>query len=261
MDKCKVLSILILSAIFCVGCLGTTQLTKMERDMDIIQRQNNSLKEDLQKIEKNTAKSEKRITEIAEKLYSINANLIANIDDLQAKIETLQGRIEELNYKLSKEETENIETYNILEEPKNTTPDKTEELKARQVFISAQNDFRKGYYDLAILGFKQFLTLSKDTKKLAEAQYWIGECFYSDNKLEDAIAEFDKFIRTYPLDTRVPGSMYKKAVAYFRLKKPAICRTILKEIIQKYPDSQEAKLAEERLKAIEEKNTDSEKDG
>jgi tol-pal system protein YbgF len=239
---------------FYLGCLSSTQLTKIENDLNKIQQQNNLIKEDVQNFKKVSSKSDQNIADVVERLHKINAELIANIDDLQSKIEILQGRIEELGYKLSKYDSGEIETsYNIGGDEVKKSAEKSEEFKANQVFVSAQNDFRKGYYDLAILGFKQFLTLSDDSAKQAEAQFWIGECFYSDNNLEDAIAEFDNFIRTYPSDTRIPGAMYKKAVAYFRLKKPSISKTVLQEIVKKYPKSPEAKLAKERLKALKDK--------
>ena len=248
----KNLSILFFIGIFYTCCTTPGQITKVEKDLAIIQQQNKQLKEEVQNFKKSSSKTNQTMTEVVDKLYKTNSNLNANILDLQTKIASLQGKIEELGRKLSKYESSEIETtYNIGGDVSKVPPDKSEEYQANQIFVSAQKDYRRGYYDLAILSFKQFLTISKDSEKLAEAQYWIGKCFYDNNKLDDAIVEYDKFIRNYPSDARIPGVMFKKATAYMRLKEPSISEPILKEIIKKYPESTEAKLAKERLAAFE----------
>jgi len=259
MNNLKLIYTFIFIILLNIGCFSTTQITRMENDLDKIKQQNNLLKDDIQNFKSNSMNSNKNISEVVDKLYKINADLSAKMNDLQSKIETLQGKIEELSYRLTKYDSKTIEsTYNIGGESTPSSIQNTKELQAIQVFNSAQNDYRKGFFDLAILGFKQFLTLSSDKAKLADAQYWIGECYYSDNKLEDSIVEFDTFIRSYPSDNRIPGAMFKKAITYFRLKKLSISKTIFQEIIGKYPNSPEAKLANERLNALKDMTANTE---
>jgi tol-pal system protein YbgF len=250
--KFKIYFILMFCPIVFIGCATTAQVSQIQSDLNRLQQQNNQLMNDVQNMKGTSTDTNKNLTEVVDKLYKINAEINANIDDLLSKIDTLQGKIEELNYKFGKPGSRNTESnYNIGGESSEKTPDKNPDGQADQVFLTAQNDFRKGYFDLALLGFKQYMTLSKDPVKLAEGQFWIGECLYSDNKLEDAVVEFDNFIKGYPTDSRIPGAMFKKAIAYFRLKKSSISKTIFQDIIKKYPNSAEAKLAKERMKALE----------
>ncbi|MBU1628428.1 tol-pal system protein YbgF [bacterium] len=252
MKSHKILYFLVLFSVFCMGCALTSQRSKIESDLNRIQQQNNLLMSDVQNLKSSSAETYKNLTEVVEKLYKANAKINENVKELQTKIDNLQGKIEELSYKLGKSGSRDISsTYNIGGETPEVPAEKSSDSQANQVFITAQNDFRRGYFDLAILGFKQFMTLTTDPAKLAEAQFWIGECYYSDNKLEDAIVEFDNFIRGFSKDSKVPGAMFKKAIAYFRLKKSSISKTIFQEIIKKYPESAEAKLAKERLSALE----------
>lgn len=117
-----------------------------------------------------------------------------------------------------------------------------------QIYQAAYLDYTKGNYDLAIAGFKDYLTKFPDAEFAGNAQYWIAESLYSMGKYDEAVPEFDKVITKYATSTKVPGALLKKGYALDTLKRHKDAKEAYRELIKKYPDSEAAKLAEERMK-------------
>ncbi len=67
-------------------------------------------------------------------------------------------------------------------------------------------------------------------------------------KYSDALPEFDKVIKNYPQSMKVPDAMVKKGYTLDALERPEEAKKIYAEVVKKFPDSDAAKLAEERLK-------------
>lgn len=117
-----------------------------------------------------------------------------------------------------------------------------------QLYQSAYLDYTKGNYDVAVMGFREYLKAFPDAEFAGNAQYWIGESLYSLAKYEDAVAEFDRVIKNYPDSQKVPGAMLKKAYCYDALKKPDEAKAAVDALIKKFPESEAAKLAKERFR-------------
>lgn len=128
------------------------------------------------------------------------------------------------------------------------TPAPAPEGDPNQIYQAAYLDYTKGNYDLAIAGFKDYLNKFPEAEFAGNAQYWIAESLYSMGKYDEAVPEFDKVITKYASSPKVPGALLKKGYALDALKRPKDAKEAYQELIKKYPDSEAAKLAEERLK-------------
>ncbi|MFQ5486070.1 MAG: tetratricopeptide repeat protein, partial [Desulfobacterales bacterium] len=80
------------------------------------------------------------------------------------------------------------------------------------------------------------------------AQFWIGDTYYREKWFEKAILEYQKVIENYPKGNKVPASLLKQGFAFFNIGDKANARLILKELIKKYPQSNETKIAIKKLK-------------
>jgi len=116
-----------------------------------------------------------------------------------------------------------------------------------KVYKDALTDYTKGNYDLAIEGFKNYLTYFPKTSLVPNAQYWLAESYYSQRKYPESIREFDKLIKTYPRSTRVPSAMLKEGYAYLELGEKSLGQGVLRELVAKFPRSREARLAQDTL--------------
>ncbi|MEK6684592.1 MAG: tol-pal system protein YbgF [Nitrospirota bacterium] len=128
-----------------------------------------------------------------------------------------------------------------------TERDKATGTSPSEAYGLAYNDYLKGHYDLALLGFQNFLTQFKMTSLAPNAQYWIGESFYGKKDYVKAIEAFDKIVGDYPKSDKVPGALLKAGYAWLEIGVPVKARSYLKRVVESYPLSNEGKLAKNKL--------------
>ena len=135
---------------------------------------------------------------------------------------------------------------------------------AEDSFKAAYLDFTKGNFTLAIAGFREFVRRFPDSPQADAAQYWIGESYVGTARaaqaqsqadkakeaLEDAVKEYRKVFVNYPRGSQVPTALYKEALALSDLKQVKLAQARLQYLVDNFPQSEEAPLARERLKAL-----------
>ena len=90
--------------------------------------------------------------------------------------------------------------------------------------------------------------------KSPEALYRVAESYYREGKFEEAILEFQRFIDTYPQDKRAPTSYLNQGLSLIKIGRKDEAKFFLETLVDKFPESDEAKIAKEELKEITGKN-------
>jgi tol-pal system protein YbgF len=132
--------------------------------------------------------------------------------------------------------------------PPTTSPAAPE---AKRLYQAALGDYQRGKFDLAAQGFRAYLQQAPNGDVADTAQYYLAESLYSAKDYRNAIAEFERLVRDYPQSPQVPSALLKTGYAYYEIKDGTQGRRALRTLIEKYPMSREAKLAEERLRLEE----------
>ncbi len=93
---------------------------------------------------------------------------------------------------------------------------------------------------------------SSDTPSVEppDAIYLKAESYYKEGKFEDAILEFQIFIDNYPQDSRVPLSYLKQGLSLINIGRKEEAKFFLQTLVDKFPESAEAKIAKEKLKEL-----------
>jgi tol-pal system protein YbgF len=120
-----------------------------------------------------------------------------------------------------------------------------------KLYNTAYLDFTRGKYEVAISEFRRYLASFSPNDNADNAQYWIGECFYSLGKLDSAEVGFRQVVVDFPMGNKVPAAEYKLALVYLAQNRKAEATNQLRRVVKEYPGSPEAKLAQERLKPPE----------
>jgi len=107
--------------------------------------------------------------------------------------------------------------------------------------------FKQGNLDAAMQGFSQFLTEYPTSDLAANAQYWLGECYYGKKDYARAIDAFDRVKVGYPSSEKVPSALLKKGFAYLALKDRNRASSVWRQVVDGYPNSPEAGKALEKL--------------
>lgn len=126
-------------------------------------------------------------------------------------------------------------------------PSEEPDQRPEVVYQTAYNDYINRNYDLAVIEFQNFLTAFPDSALADNAQYWIGECYYSQQRYEESLAEFNKVIQQYPEGDKFIPAMLKKGLSQIETGNIRNGKQILEKLVEDYPYSNEARIAQDRL--------------
>lgn len=204
---------------------------------------------------------------------------IVRTEELNNKIFLLQERLNNVNKDVDEIKTmaipvkppDDLKTVKITpeevvkQETKKTEPAK-EEQKGKEVKPSAQaqkeekipepETLYRGAQDLyaagkledAVNGFKQFIKHYPKNPLADNAQYWIGEVYYSNKDFAKALVEFKKVVDNYPDENKAPDAFLKVGLSYLEMGEKNKANESFKKMIDKYPKSDAAEKAKEKLK-------------
>jgi tol-pal system protein YbgF len=136
--------------------------------------------------------------------------------------------------------------------PSDTDQDETtvEPKTPEALYDRAKQLFDKGEYEAAREDLRSFLKQYPKSKTAGDAQFLLGEIYFHEKWYEKAILEYQKVIEDYPKADKTPNALLKQGFAFFSLGDEANARLILKELIRKFPDSDEANIATNKLKTV-----------
>jgi tol-pal system protein YbgF len=97
---------------------------------------------------------------------------------------------------------------------------------------------------------KQLLREHPESSLAGNSQYWLGETFYAQRQFEAAIVAFDEVIQKYGDNAKVAASILKQGYAFDALDDSRNARFFLEQVQRRFPDSEEAKQAEAKLKTL-----------
>lgn len=117
-------------------------------------------------------------------------------------------------------------------------------------YREALGNYRALEFSESIRGFTEILTVSPMSTLADNAQYWIGECYYSMKSYEKAREAFEK-VFAYPNTNKAADARLKIGLSFMMMGNSDIAREELRRVLAEYPDSDAAKLAAARLETLE----------
>jgi tol-pal system protein YbgF len=120
------------------------------------------------------------------------------------------------------------------------------------IYYAAYSDYIKENYDLAIEGFRQFIRNFPESGLADNSLYWIGECYYAKKKYQDAINTFNELLNKYRDGDKASAAILKKGYALLEMGRQSEGIAILKDLISRFPLSEESSLAQQKIKEFSE---------
>ncbi len=114
-------------------------------------------------------------------------------------------------------------------------------------FDAALGELREGRYPQASADLQRFVSAWPNSSLAGDAQYWLGESWYLTRNYDAAKEAFINLGLRYPQSARLPDALLKLGYIYGEQGDAARAREVLQKLIQVYPNSQAASLAERRL--------------
>jgi len=175
------------------------------------------------------------------------------LNELEAKIEQALADIEQGRTGASQPAVSEGETEVSTEIKEPTVPkDEPSAIQSdvERAYQKAYNAFQVGDFDKARREFLDFLKEYPDTPLSDNAQFWIGEIAYKKHEYEAAILAYENVIKKYPNSNKLPDAILKQGLAFLELGDKIDARIILENLVNQYPQTEQAKIARNKLKTL-----------
>jgi tol-pal system protein YbgF len=221
---------------------------------------------EIQKLTQLVKEMEKQISSLNRKVEIIDdkvsiltqnqADFNQNRERLNLSLQFIKEEINELKNKITKinDGLLMLSRKDIQNSGELDTEEGTDTLlqSPENIYYTSYSDYLKKNYDLAIKGFTQFIRLFPQNGLSDNSLYWIGECYYAQKMYREAANTFDRLILQYSDGDKISAAMLKKGFALIEMGKQGEGAGVLKELISKFPLSEEASLAQQKIQEIQE---------
>ena len=167
------------------------------------------------------------------------------LDRLSINLNQIEARLRHIEQYL------NMESAGSPIAPKKPSQTDEKTLTDQERYVAAKQAFDRSDFETARTAFEAIIKDFPKSEHADNAQFWIGEIYYREKWYEKAILEYQKVIENYPKGNKVPASLLKQGFAFISLGDKANSRLILKELSQKYPETNEGKIALQKLKELQ----------
>jgi len=272
----------LLSTLLVSGCASKGDLDLVRRDTEELKARFFALEKDMDGVRtesrEKTDLAKKEILSEVEKVRGEFSQIRKTAADLQARLDAeregmraLSGKLDDVSIALKKpaediallrEETDRkiaSLTDRLVEIEKRladltaarvTEVRKQSEATPEDQYKNALERYQKGEYGEARAILTDFLKKNPDHDLAANAQYWIGETWFSEKNYEQAILAFQDVIKNYPGKEKIPAAMLKQGMSFAELGDTKSARFIYRKLVEDFPKSEEAKKGAEKLKTL-----------
>ncbi len=256
------------------GCATTGEIAYLRQDVDSLYRQLIDVQKELKQLR----------SESSMKIQKSQADLDFMLEPLHREIQILKNAVEE-NREFVQRPRQELTAFrrdleirlNGLEEKINTTrkemetklnevskasrarpkrePPSQREASSREameaLYKNAKQTYERKDFTAAREKFKAFLAVYPKGELSDNAQFWIGESFYSEKDYEKAIIAYDNVLKKFPKGDKIPSALLKQALCWLKLGDKTFAQSLLKRVIREHPRTQQAKIAKEKLKGVQ----------
>jgi len=218
---------------------------------------------------------DERVSQIERQLKSgALVDLANNVEALKSDVARIRGQIEVLTYELEQSQKRQRDLYvdldarmRKLEAAPGASADATpvdagagaagagataaapvpSTAAEQRAYDAALAQFKRGDFQGAITGFTAFVKTSPKSPLAPSAQYWIGNAHFARKDYKAAIASQRQLLLAWPDSPKIPDALLNVASAQSELGDNAAARRTLEELIGKFPQSDAAAKAKQRL--------------
>jgi tol-pal system protein YbgF len=217
------------------------------------------------KIEIQTEEIKKNLDDIKK----FQSNLIEQqnlFENLRNEIQRLRGEKEELTQELRKQQSSSQALSQGIDERLKNVDERLKKFEPVKVKLDNQEfladpaeirfyeaalaTFRKGEFAVASEGFIDFNKRYPASGYAVMSLFWLGNSQYANREYKDAIKNFNNLLAKDPDHVRAPDAMLSVANCQLEMKDVKSARKTLDDLMKKYPQSESAAAAKERLSKL-----------
>jgi tol-pal system protein YbgF len=211
-------------------------------------------------LEQNTAVVTKVSTAMGELQASINKqqqDRAAQVDQISGQIQSLNDTMDELKVRLAKlsKQFEDMQAAQQSLAAQQAQAQQAAQAMAAApppdvLYNNALRDYNGAKNDLAIQEFNDYIKFYPNTDLAGNAYFYLAEIQFKAGDYQKAIENYDLVLQNFPGGNKAAAAELKKGFALLELGKEDEGSQELKRVIQRYPRTNEAIQARERLRKL-----------
>jgi len=256
-----------------------TTLLQGQKDMATQITQDHTVSKTLiEQTNDNVGKLASTMGALQKSVQDVQANSGARLDTMSTQVQGLSDNLEEIKSRLGKLNQQLVDLQSSVQaldakmstsSPGSTTPGTNPGASssagaggtssptasgpapsADALYSNGLRDITSGKYDLARSEFQDYLKYYGDTDLASNAQFYLGEIAYSQKNYDQAVSEYNKVITNYPKSFKLAPARLKKGMALLALGQKASGIRELREVVSRFPGTEEERRARARLKEL-----------
>lgn len=248
-----------LCALVVTGACGVqSDLTNLKNDTTHLRaqmqvmREEIALQEDIDSLKVHIERLEALVQDQMDELLSMRADMGQRVAGVENRLQILTTRITESDRQFSAlvRRLESIQVQISAPERPDTSAAQPRSFDPGELYDLALRDYQRGNYDVAVRQFTQYIEYFPDSDLADDAQYYIGDCYYTQSLYTQALDAYETLLDAHPEGNKVPATLLKIAFIKVARKELPEARSYLERVIGEYPDSEEAQLARMRLELM-----------
>lgn len=122
---------------------------------------------------------------------------------------------------------------------------------AEELYNAGITQFNRGSFLTARRAFERFLQTYPTHSLAPDAHFYLAQTLVQEGRFQEAVESFQRIPEMFPGSSRVPQALYRIGILYLEeLDDVQEARRHLERVVNSYPDSGVAELAQERLDEI-----------
>jgi len=221
----------------------------------------------------NVGRLNSTMSSLQKSVQDVQANSGARLDTMSTQVQGLSDNLEEIKSRLGKLNQQLVDLQNSVQSldakisgtspapaagaanPTGSSPSSSAvptgpAPSADTLYSNGLRDITSGKYDLARSEFEDYLKFYGETDLASNAQFYLGEIFYKQKQYVDAVAAYDKVLTNYPKSFKLGPARLRKGMALIEIGQKTAGIRELREVVKRFPGSDEDRLARAKLKEL-----------
>ncbi len=238
-----------------------TQVQQLQEQMTAMQRSfdermgvmKNLVEQDTDAINKVTT----AITALQATLQKQQGDSAAHVDQLAGQIQALNDTLDELKARLAKVSKQLEDMQSSQQSLAASQAAQAQQAAAAAaapppdvLYNNALRDYNGNKNDLATQEFSDYIKFYPNTDLAGNCYFYLGEIQFRQGNYQQASQSYDQVLQNFPTGGKAASAQLKKGFSLIELGKQEDGVVELRRVIQRYPKSNEALQARERLKKL-----------
>lgn len=211
-------------------------------------------------VEQNTDASNKTtaaINTLQQTLQKQQGDAAGKVDQLSGQIQSLNDTLDELKVRLAKvsKQLEDMQSSQQSIAAQQQAQQAQAQAQAQApppdiLYANALRDYNGGKNDIAAQEFSDYVKFYPNTDLAGNSYFYLAELQFRAGNYKEAVANYDQVLQNFPSGNKAASAQLKKGFALIEMGQKDDGVQELRHLIQRYPKTNEAIQAKERLRKL-----------